>query len=105
MNDPDNCVPVNAQGVAVRASFPATHTCPFREEKDEGTVTVEWMVGDQTLELHALREHLDGLDEWEVSHEEYTLHLWTEIRSLGFNGVRVTSRWDTAGGMIEVRMG
>lgn len=89
--------------VTVSVTMPAVHECPFRNETDEGTATLEWTtVRGQTVELHSLRTYLDSLDEWVVSHEDYTCHLWSTLVDAGLSGVTVTTTWSTAGGTVKV---
>jgi hypothetical protein len=90
--------------VTVQAAFPAVHLCPFKDEVDEGRATITWLqhLGADTLELHGLRAYLDSLDEWEVSHEEYTQHLADFVAGKGYAGVTVTTEWTTAGGVVKV---
>lgn len=82
------------------------HRCPYVDELDVGTVVVEWSAGGATLELHALREWLDGFAEQTVSHEELTRTIYGALCELDRIFVHhVTTRWTTAGMLVEIRAG
>jgi NADPH-dependent 7-cyano-7-deazaguanine reductase QueF len=93
------------RGVILSATAPARHLCPFKNEKDEGTVTVYWVTEGRTLELHSLRRHLDDFaaaySNTEISHEEYTQRVRDGLTFQGhLHGLRITmvvTNWDTAG--------
>lgn len=104
MNTPDiEVVPAGTlEPVRVTVTMPATHLCPFRKETDQGTATLEWFTRNgQTIELHSLRAALDALAGWTVSHEQYTQHLLDRLEA-AVDAVVVTTRWNTAGGQVEV---
>ena len=96
-------VPCAAEGVAVRAAFPLTHACPFRDETDHGQIRLTWITDGCTLELHALRAWLDGFAADRISHEEITGDIQDHLAALpGIIDVRVVTAWDTAGAAVEV---
>lgn len=86
----------------VSVTMSVVHRCPFKDEVDEGVAVITWAAHATTLELHSLRLALDAMDEWEVSHEEFTTYLATGIEALGFGGVSVLTKWNTAGMDVEV---
>lgn len=72
-------------------------TCPFREEKDTGTVT---FVFDGTApELHHLASVLAAYPLIRISHEDFTQRMADET------GAKVTSYWETAGLRVTVEAG
>jgi len=84
--------------VTVTATSPITHLCPHVDEVDEGTVTIEWAIDGNTIELHSLRTYLDRFRSSRISHEEVTDLLRHELSTLpGVRLVSVTSAWTTAG--------
>lgn len=92
------------QGVEVSVTMPAVHMCPFKNEVDEGSVTLSWLTRNgRTIELHSLRALLDSADEWEVSHEAYTASL-RHLLVGDFPEITVVSTWHTAGGDVVVRV-
>jgi hypothetical protein len=87
--------------VIVTVTGPVTKRCPYRDEIDEGTVTMTFLVlsGDAP-ELHGLAEQIAaGLNE-KVSHEDYTRAMWATWFPKGLR--RVETTWTTAG--MEVRV-
>lgn len=85
----------------VTISGPVTKRCPYREEVDEGTVTLTFDVGDdEAPELHGLAARLRRHEDARVSHEAYSLAL---IDDLGPSGcVHVRTTWQTAGLEVTV---
>ena len=82
----------------VTATAQVQHMCPFVHEVDNGTVTITWRTRGRTIELHSLRAHLSTFAETEISHEQLTETIGTEIRRLpGIDLVTVESAWNTAG--------
>lgn len=74
------------------------HECPFEDESDQGQVTITWLPAGQTLELHALRDWLDGFAREKVSHEDLTAGIEAELDDLeGITDVTVSTTWQTAG--------
>jgi hypothetical protein len=87
-----------APGIRVTVTGPVVHQCPFRDETDEGVITIAWNTGaGTTLELHGLREFLDLLDEWVVSHETYVDGVRDELSALLGLPVAVSAQFETAG--------
>lgn len=96
--------PCAVVGVAVRAAFPLTHVCPFRDETDHGQIEVAWTTDGCTLELHALRAWLAGFATDRITHEDITGDIQDHLAALpGIIDVRVVTTWDTAGATVEVR--
>lgn len=90
-------VPCDA-GVTVNANARVVHLCPHVEERDDGSVQIEWRCRGATLELHALANYLATFEQVAISHE----HLVHEIREHleqqpGIKAVRVSARYTTAG--------
>lgn len=88
----------------ITISGPASKRCPYRDELDEGTVTItlDLTYGDGP-ELHTLSERLVSEDE--VSHEQWTdaLQDWLMSQCDGrLTSVRVQSAWNTAGMAVTV---
>lgn len=97
-------------GIAMQATAPARHLCPFVQEKDEGTVTVHWVTEGRTLELHSLRRHLDAFaaeySQTEISHEAYTQRVHDSLtvqgHLYGMHITKVETHWETAGMPVSV---
>lgn len=88
--------------VTMTVTAPLTHLCPHVDEVDNGTITLTWRVNGYTLELHSLREYLNGFKYAEVSHEEITDLIRHEMSvTPGVEVVSVETTWDTAG--MEVK--
>jgi NADPH-dependent 7-cyano-7-deazaguanine reductase QueF len=87
----------------VTVTMPAFHMCPFKDEEDEGDLTVTWHAGAQTVEIHSFAAWLHSLDQWRVSHEAFTYHVRETLESVGVRVEAVTTRWDTGGATVEVR--
>jgi hypothetical protein len=96
--------------ILVDAGAPATvtvttgayHRCPFKDEADEGELTLTFEAGAETLELHSLKAWIDGLDEWMVSHEAYTFYIKDQLTKIGVRVTHVTTRWTTADMTVSV---
>jgi hypothetical protein len=83
--------------VIVTIKGAARKRCPYRDERDEGTVelTFDLPSGDAP-ELHKLSSDLlSGSEDWEVSHEEYTRSLFNAYTEDGC--IRAVTTWHTAG--------
>jgi NADPH-dependent 7-cyano-7-deazaguanine reductase QueF len=91
-------------GTQVTVVMPVTHLCPFRDEVDNGAITILWVVGGaSTFELHALRAYLDSWSDTQVSHEDLTSQVLDFLNSLdGPDVLEVESTWNTAGGEVTV---
>lgn len=87
----------------VTVTLPAFHRCPFKDEEDEGDLTVTWYAGESTIELHSFAAWLHSLDQWMVSHEAFTWHVRETLQSVGVHVESVVTRWDTAGTKVEVQ--
>lgn len=101
-------VPCTPSGIraCVSVTSPIRHLCPFKDEIDDGFVTITWSVSaGQTLELHSLCEYLDSFEGIEVSHEDITAWIMDAISSAGMSGVRVSTSWVTAGMDVTVIRG
>lgn len=82
--------------IRMEVSGPVTKRCPYKEERDDGTVTYIFEMDDEDgPELHSLA---DGLSLWRdepVSHEEFTAE---QLRIYSDRGcVEVRTTWQTAG--------
>jgi NADPH-dependent 7-cyano-7-deazaguanine reductase QueF len=89
---------VDASGdVTVRTHGDITHLCPFRDEVDRGRIDISWRVDGQTIELHSLRDYLDGYATSALSHEAITDRIRHDLSVLpGVVLLAVTTRWTTA---------
>jgi NADPH-dependent 7-cyano-7-deazaguanine reductase QueF len=87
--------------LSVTVEATVTKRCPFKDETDAGTVTVVWNSEGKTLELHSLREYLDGFGDVALSHEEFTDAVGAHLSSL-IGDVQVWSEWETAGMKVRV---
>lgn len=95
-----------AADVAVVASGPFHHRCPFVDEADDGWVDISWRCNGQTLELHALADWLAKFKDSEISHEAITDTLTRVLGGLdGIEDVTVATRWETAGMTVTVTGG
>lgn len=77
-----------------------THRCPFRDERDLGTLEASWL-GD-VVELGAFAEHLDTYADAAITHEDMTQRVRDWLERAGAFDVYVTTDWQTAG--LEVRV-
>ena len=76
----------------VTVTAPAVKLCPYRTERDEGTVELTFDVEGDAPELHQLAEKISGYAGDFLSHEDFTRDL---VKQTG--AVRAISRWRTAG--------
>lgn len=91
----------SAKGVRVQAAAPIRHLCPHKDEIDDGRISITWITRGSTLELHALREHLDNYADTKISHEHLTETIMTELSEVpGVELESVETTWITAG--VEV---
>jgi NADPH-dependent 7-cyano-7-deazaguanine reductase QueF len=72
------------------------------DEEDQGTVTLEWDVTVETVELHSLADYLTGFSDQQISHEELVRRIKTDVTELGLSNVRVTGEFMTAGMFVAV---
>jgi NADPH-dependent 7-cyano-7-deazaguanine reductase QueF len=73
------------------------HLCPYRDERDIGTV--ELTFNGPAPELHALADRLRSSANEKITHEALTERLAYETEAA------VVTRWVTAGLEVEVRCG
>jgi NADPH-dependent 7-cyano-7-deazaguanine reductase QueF len=91
-----------AQDITVTATAYIRHRCPYRDEIDEGTISITWQTRGATFELHSLRAYLDGFADTLISHEALTGAVRHELaQQEPITIVAVESCWDTAD--MEVR--
>jgi NADPH-dependent 7-cyano-7-deazaguanine reductase QueF len=84
--------------VQVTATADLQHLCPFVDEVDHGTITIAWHCNGATLELHSLREYLDGFKDSELSHEALTDLIRHDLSVIArIDLISVTTTWQTAG--------
>jgi NADPH-dependent 7-cyano-7-deazaguanine reductase QueF len=84
--------------VSMAISAPLQHLCPFVDEVDHGTVEIAWATTGATLELHSLREYLDGFEDAQMSHEELTDRIRHDLSVIdGIDLISVETTWETAG--------
>lgn len=69
-----------------------THLCPYMDEVDVGTVTLDYRLDGELIELHDLAGFLRAFHGQRISHEALT-----EAVAARYPGVRVTTAWTTAG--------
>jgi NADPH-dependent 7-cyano-7-deazaguanine reductase QueF len=86
----------------MRVSGPISHRCPFKDERDHGTVEVVWNTNGKTYELHSLGDYFAGFAESLLSHEEVTDRIGADLSVVAqIDLVSVSTTWHTAG--MEVR--
>lgn len=90
-------VPDSGECVTVTASAEIEHRCPHVEEVDKGTVTMSWMVTEQTIELHSLAEYVRSWKDVRISHEELTATIQRDLLRAGVEEAQVRATWQTAG--------
>lgn len=70
-----------------------TKLCPYKDERDDGTVTVTFEVSDgDGPELHDVARKLRLYEDVKLSHEDFT----RQVKDV-LSATAVTSRWLTAG--------
>ncbi|MFC5789574.1 hypothetical protein ACFPPE_06875 [Agromyces tardus] len=90
-------------GELITVHAPLRHLCPFVDEIDNGTVTVEFRVTTTTFEAHALAAYFAEFADTRISHEALTDRIFTELNAHdGPTVTRVSSEWTTAGMNIRV---
>jgi NADPH-dependent 7-cyano-7-deazaguanine reductase QueF len=93
-------------GAVVTATGEVSHLCPYKDEEDEGTVTIRWRTITSTIELHSLRTYIDLFDEALVSHELLADQFTEDISRLGgIELLDITLRFPTAGFEVTVNFG
>lgn len=95
--------------VDVSVSGPIQHLCPYKDETDNGVVTIVWRSESTTFEMHSLSEFLAFWRNKRISHEELADEIFEQLQHLNADGgpnVRsVTARFTTAGLGVEVSRG
>ena len=87
-----------APGLTMSATSPIRHLCPFKDEADDGTITVAWRTLNGTLELHSLRAYFRSFAAAEISHESITDTIYRELQRIpSVRVLDVSTTWDTAG--------
>lgn len=90
--------------VTVTTTSNLRHLCPFKDEIDNGEVTITWRPDGETFELHALAAYLRGYEQSPVSHEAITDRIQLDLSTTpGVTGVRVETTWLTAGFRVQVQ--
>lgn len=85
-------------GLTMSVTSPIRHLCPWREEVDDGHITITWRTLNGTLELHDLRDYLKSFAEAEISHESLTDSIYRELnRTPCIRLIDVSTNWRTAG--------
>lgn len=85
-------------GVSVTVTAPVRHLCPFKDEIDDGRLTLSWRTDHSTVELHSLRQFLGVFADARISHEEVVSEIWGAMnRVAGIRSVTVSTTWRTAG--------
>ena len=82
--------------VTVRGS--ATKLCPYRDERDHGTVKLTFAVAGDAPDLHDIAAGIAGYANQQMSHEDFTAAVfthWEDCRS-------ASSTWHTAGLEVTV---
>lgn len=88
----------SAPGVRVTVNAPIRHLCPFKDEIDDGQLTLSWRTDHSTVELHSLRNFLGAFADAPISHEEVVSEIWGAMSRVGgIRSVSVHTTWRTAG--------
>lgn len=92
----------SAPGVHVTVTAPIRHLCPFKDEIDDGRLTLSWRTDHSTVELHSLRSFLGVFADARISHEEVTSEIWGAMNRVGgIRSVSVSTAWRTAGMEVQ----
>lgn len=98
-----------ADAVDVTVTGPLHHLCPYKDEADNGTVTIVWRSESTTFELHSLATFLGYWRSKRISHEELADEIFEQLRHLSAkcapNVRSVTACFTTAGMTVEVSRG
>lgn len=78
------------------------HLCPFKNEVDQGVVTVTFAADSRTFELHELAAYFRLFAGEKISHEALTDCIFDELTDEGPRVLRVTTEWVTAGMRVVV---
>lgn len=90
--------------VRVSVSLAAEHLCPFKPERDHGTVAISWITSrGETIELHALAGLVSRHRDTEISHEQWTADLYSAlVTAVAVDELSISSSWTTAGATVTV---
>lgn len=92
----------SAPGVRVTVTAPIRHLCPFKDEIDDGELTLSWRTDHSTVELHSLRHFLGVFADARISHEEVVSEIWGAMNRVdGIRSVSVSTTWRTAGMKVQ----
>lgn len=87
-----------APGLTMSSTSPIRHLCPFKDETDDGTITVSWRTLNGTIELHSLRAYFQSFAEAQISHESITDTIYRELQRIpSIRVLDVSTTWKTAG--------
>lgn len=87
-----------SEDVTLSVTAPLRHMCPFIDEVDDGTVTINWSTCGNTVELHSLAQYLAQFADWRISHEALTDQIKHDIDGVqGIFATTVATSWKTAG--------
>lgn len=94
-----------AYAVTVSAAGPVVHLCPFKDERDDGQVTITWHTEGQTVELHSLAAYLAGFADLKISHETLARRIEDDLTEFcpGITDPSVTVTFQTAGFTVQAR--
>ena len=88
----------SSPGLTMAVTSPIVHLCPFKDEIDNGQITVTWQTLNGTIELHSLRAYFDSFAASEISHESLTDTIRRELNRIpSIKALDVTTNWTTAG--------
>lgn len=88
----------SSPGLTMTVTSPIVHLCPFRDEVDQGSITVTWLTLNGTIELHSLRAFFDSFARAEISHESLTDTIRRELNRIpSIKALDVVTNWTTAG--------
>jgi hypothetical protein len=82
----------------VIVTAPVEKRCPYKDERDVGTVTLTFDVSEgDAPELHDLAAYLKGFEGEALSHEDFTRNVARDLPV-----IEARSTWTTAGLSVEV---
>lgn len=84
----------------VKITAPVEKRCPYKDEQDEGSLTLTFRVFKDAPELHELAENLSTWTDIPISHEDFTDAVVRRWHSEGCVSARST--WRTAGLEVSV---
>jgi NADPH-dependent 7-cyano-7-deazaguanine reductase QueF len=92
----------SSPSLTLHVTAPIRHICPFRDEVDDGSITITWRTLNGTFELHDLREYLKSFAEVKISHESLTDTIYRELSSApSIRIIDVETTWRTAGMEVQ----